>query len=605
MKIRRGRSFKKLLSYLLDHDEAQIIMSTISDGSINEMTREFAALAETRLDIDKPVWHSALRLPAGEHLTDEKWSAITLDYMKMIGFSETAQYVSIKHDKNDGEHIHIEANRIGGAPGGGVYLGKNENLKSTRIIAELEKKYGLRITKSADFDNDKVVMPDRSSLSKNELEKALRTGEAPARLLLQQVIDEALTDHPDLHDFTERLFIAGVTVKPNIASTGRVNGLAFNLDGISFSGSKIGKKYSWNQLQKQIDYNPDRDSHLLKNLKEAAQKNDEIRASQKASRHSISANAETSKDSERTSISDARHHKQTQQSIISTQSRRANADAESTQDKPKNQQIKRADSSYFSASSRNHYNSLIHVTKKGFNMKNVIEMKRKKRHQQQEEELLIITGKKRVNVNLEKFAEEQKKFHKTLELAFEKRENSWYSKHNGKLAFTEMDDKIVGGEGLMNKDGTYNEAAMRAMKQAAQLKFGDTFESIGSAEYVRESWFSTAKIGCFNTGYEPKPDDFDRLIDELKKHEEKYGKPLYLHPRISKQLNDHKRQLENTKRHLKTASGGNSDAEIKTEQERLLNQKQAATVNIGAMVDRFRNKQEHSNNHENQSKRGF
>jgi len=56
---------------------------------------------------------------------------------------------------------------------------------------------------------------------------------------------------------------------------------------------------------------------------------------------------------------------------------------------------------------------------------------------------------------------------------------------------------------------------------------------------------------------------------------------------------------------MRTASGGNSDAEIKTEQERLLNQKQSATVNIGTMVDRFRNKPEHLNNHENQSKRGF
>lgn len=595
-KIKHGSSFKCVLSYLFEHDEPEFITGTIPEGSITEMTREFVALSSTRKDIYKPVWHNSLRLPEGEHLSADKWSDIATDYAAEMGLMDS-QYVVIKHNNSDGEHIHIVANRV--LPDGTIHNSSHESMKSTRIISKIEKKHGLTITKSFDDDAGMIAKP-----KKNEIEKAIRTGQAPTRLLIQRVIDEALNDSPDFHDFTERLFIAGVTVKPNIASTGRVNGLAFDLEGITFSGSKLGKKYAWNQLIKQVSYSPERDNPLLQKLKEVAQKNDEIRSSQTTSRDAISINAKAREDGERTSISDDRHHNSVKKGIVSTQPRRANVSDKSRQDEPKNHQIKHADGSYFSASSRNDYNNLIHVKREIFTMPNEIEIKRKKR-QRKQEELLIITGKKRNDLDSEKLAEEQKKFRKTLELAFEKRENGWYSKHSGKLAFTEMDDKIVGGEGLMNKDGTYNEAAMKAMKQAAQLKFGDTFESIGSAEYVRESWFSTAMIGCFNTGYEPEPDDFDRLIDELKRHEEKYGKPLYLHPGISKQLNDHKRQLEYTKRHMRTASGGNSDAEIKTEQERLLNQKKSATVNIGAMVDRFRNKQEHSNNHENQSKRGF
>lgn len=484
-------------------------------------------------------------------------------------------------------------------PGGALYVGKNENLKSTKIIALLEKEYGLTVTKGTEFDNNKVVMPERSKPKKDEIEKAIRTGESPPRLVLQQVIDEALNDNPDVHDFTERLFIAGVTVKPNIASTGRVNGLAFDLNGITFSGSKLGKKYGWSQLQKQIDYNPERDNSLLKRLKEAAQKNDEIISSQPTSQYTISFDAKARENSERIGISDDRHHKSVKAGIVSTQPGRTNVSAKSKQDKPKIRQIKHHVGGRFSTSSRNDYNSYIPVKKRDFNMQNEIEIKRKKRHRQQEDELLIITGKKRDDMDSQNFADEQKKFYKTINLAFEKRGNSWYSKHSGMLAFTEMDDKIVGGEGLMNKDGTYNEAAMKAMKQAAQLKFGDTFHSTGPADYVRESWFATAKIGCLNTGYEPQTSDLDRLIDELKKHEEKYGKPIYLHPVILKQLSDHKKQLDYTKQRMKTASGGKSDAAIKAEQKRLLNQKQAGSVNIGVMVDRFRNKQEQTNNHEN------
>ena len=594
-KIKHGSSFKCVLSYLFDHDEPEFIAGTIPEGSITEMTREFVALSSTRKDIYKPVWHNSLRLPEGEHLSADKWSDIATDYAAEMGLMDS-QYVVIKHNNSDGEHIHIVANRV--LPDGTIHNSSHESMKSTRIISKIEKKHGLTITKSFDDDAGMIAKP-----KKNEIEKAIRTGQSPTRLLIQRVIDEALNDNPDFHDFTERLFIAGVTVKPNIASTGRVNGLSFDLDGITFSGSKLGKKYAWNQLIKQVSYSPERDNSLLQKLKEVAQKNDEIRSSQTTSRDAISINAKAREDCERTSISHDGHNKSAKTGLVSTQNGRANVSAQPRQDKPKVKQIKRNAGDHFSVSSNNDNSDHIHLNKGVFTMPNETEIKRKKR--QRKQELLIITGKKRNDLDSEKFAEEQKKFLKTLELAFEKRENGWYSKHNGKLAFTEMDDKIVGGEGLMNKDGTYNEAAMKAMKQAAQLKFGDTFESIGSAEYVRESWFSTAKIGCFNTGYEPEPDDFDRLIDELKRHEEKYGKPLYLHPGISKQLNDHKRQLEYTKRHMRTASGGNSDAEIKTEQERLLNQKQSATVNIGTMVDRFRNKPEHLNNHENQSKRGF
>jgi len=111
-RIIRGRGFKGLLSYLMDHDSPEFIGGTISYGSVTDMTREFVTLSDTRKDIKKPVWHNALRLPSGEHLNNEKWSAIAADYMQQMGFSNASQYVAIKHNHSDGEHIHIVANRV-------------------------------------------------------------------------------------------------------------------------------------------------------------------------------------------------------------------------------------------------------------------------------------------------------------------------------------------------------------------------------------------------------------------------------------------------------------------------------------------------------------
>lgn len=60
------------------------------------------------------------------------------DYMKRMGFSDTHLRAYVLHDDKDGQHIHIVASRID-ATSGKLYLGKNENLTSTRIIQILNK----------------------------------------------------------------------------------------------------------------------------------------------------------------------------------------------------------------------------------------------------------------------------------------------------------------------------------------------------------------------------------------------------------------------------------------------------------------------------------
>lgn len=110
-KIRRGSDFLGVLSYLLDHDEPEIIAGTITGGNARQMTREYVALSQTRPDIAKPVWHNSLRLPEGEYLTADKWTEIADDYMDRVGLG-SAQWIAIRHNHPSGEHIHIVANRV-------------------------------------------------------------------------------------------------------------------------------------------------------------------------------------------------------------------------------------------------------------------------------------------------------------------------------------------------------------------------------------------------------------------------------------------------------------------------------------------------------------
>ncbi|END4155834.1 relaxase/mobilization nuclease domain-containing protein [Escherichia albertii] len=257
-KIKRGKNFAGVVQYALkpgSHHKSDpiVIGGNMLSGSALELISEFNGTKQLRPDVQKPVWHNSLRLPNGESLTNEQWSSIADDYMERMGFSDTHLRCYVLHD-DDGQHIHIIASRIDMADGK-LYLGRNENLISTRIISEIEIDHNLTVTKTAPAITPK--QPKRKKISRNEQMLSARTGVPSPKEALQHIIDKSLTDTPDLLTFIKRLEEAEVGWTANIASTGKMNGFSFEYRDIAFKASKLGKAYSWVNLQKQLNYNPD------------------------------------------------------------------------------------------------------------------------------------------------------------------------------------------------------------------------------------------------------------------------------------------------------------------------------------------------------------
>ncbi|HBY1088373.1 TPA: relaxase [Klebsiella pneumoniae] len=257
-KIKRGKSFAGVVQYALKpgaHHKCDpvIIGGNMLGDSALELITEFDSTKHLRQDIAKPVWHNSLRLPDGESLTAEQWSSIADEYMRRMGFSDTHLRCYVLHD-DEGQHIHIISSRIDIA-GGKLYLGRNENLISTRIISELEIAHGLTVTKTAPSLSN--TQPKRKRISRNEQMLSTRTGVPSPKEALQQILDKSLADTPDLLTFIKRLEEAEVGWTANIASTGKMNGFSFEYRDIAFKASQLGKGYSWANLQKQLNYNPD------------------------------------------------------------------------------------------------------------------------------------------------------------------------------------------------------------------------------------------------------------------------------------------------------------------------------------------------------------
>jgi len=267
-----GRSFKNRVYYILKDDHSFICSNMSADkNNVSELTDEFKTVSGFRQDIKKPVFHAFLSLPKDEKLTDEKWQEIAKDYLKEMNIDiEKHQYICVRHKDTDQDHIHIVANRIG--LDGSVWHGQHSAFNTIAACERLEVKHSLTITKGLQGQKSEVSAP-----TKAEIEQALRTGEKPARLVLQASLQAAMAGKPDLSTFVERLQAVGIEPAFNVASTGNVAGVSFgiknNEKNIFFKGSSLGKKFSWNTIKGKVKYDKNRDDELVRRF--AARKTDD------------------------------------------------------------------------------------------------------------------------------------------------------------------------------------------------------------------------------------------------------------------------------------------------------------------------------------------
>lgn len=255
-KIKRGKNFRGVISYALAPAPHHMTTPMVIGGNlvgitVDELTAEFVKTQKLREDVTKPVWHNSLRLPVGESLTNEQWRNIADDYMKRMGFCDTHLRCYVLHDDEAGQHIHIIASRINVLADGQLYLGKNENLISTRVIQDLERDHKLTQTKGP---SPAKKPKEQRKLTRNEKMMQERTGEKASKKVIQEAIDAILTffNTITIEDFIHEMQKQNISATANIASTGKMNGFSFEHQGVAFKASQLGKAYSWSNMSKQI-----------------------------------------------------------------------------------------------------------------------------------------------------------------------------------------------------------------------------------------------------------------------------------------------------------------------------------------------------------------
>lgn len=253
----KGSDFYGLLAYnekKVEKDQGYILDTNITQDTTVNMTKEFNMVRQLRPRLGKAVYHVSLNLPHGDNLNDRKFTALAYDYLKGMGFDDN-QYIIYRHTDTQHEHVHIIANRV--RYSGKVVSDSKDYERSERLVRKLETKYGL-----STLENPRLKQ--KAGITQQEIEKAVRTGKPPIRLVLQQRIDGAILRSNDISSFISELKKKKVFPMFNASvTTGRVTGISFDHEGVVYKGSTLGRQYSWNNIIKHLDYDQERDRSII------------------------------------------------------------------------------------------------------------------------------------------------------------------------------------------------------------------------------------------------------------------------------------------------------------------------------------------------------
>lgn len=236
----KGTSFSGCVCYVLREDKSKLLEAVGVEGTPEQMAELFELQTLLNDKVKNTVGHTSLNFSPedGErlHYDDELMLQIAHDYMKKMGIENT-QYIVARHTDRKHPHCHIVFNRVDND--GKTISDRNDFYRNEKVCKMLTAKYRLYFANGKDNIKEERLRPyDRA---KHEIYKALKEELPNARSW--EELKDALSDRD-----IEMKFKVSRTTK-------EVQGVKFEYGGISFSGSKVGREFSYMNIDYRLSQN--------------------------------------------------------------------------------------------------------------------------------------------------------------------------------------------------------------------------------------------------------------------------------------------------------------------------------------------------------------
>lgn len=234
-KIKSGRGFAGLVDYAknIKSKESNVIahkgVDLTSDKSI---VASFNLQAKSRPTLTNYAGHISLAFAPEDapKLSDERMAEIAKEYLSRMGIVNT-QYVMFRHHDTAHPHIHIVYNRVDNE---GNSITKDQNFKrSVAITKELTREYGLTFGKG-----------------KRRVNRDRLKGKDAVKYRIYDTVTDALALCHSWAGLKNYLRLKGITLNHTYKIDGRIKGVVFTCDNISFGGYQIDRSLTYRNINR-------------------------------------------------------------------------------------------------------------------------------------------------------------------------------------------------------------------------------------------------------------------------------------------------------------------------------------------------------------------
>jgi len=240
VRITRGSGMTGLVQYLAgpgkrnEHTDPHlvagdgVVLAWWDDAQLNR-----PAAAGVAAHLDEPrrvtgtevagghVWHASLALPAADRrLSDERWAAVTAEFVAAMGFTDTGgrapcRWAAVRHGVSAGgnDHVHVVVCLV--REDGTKADTWRDYARASLAAAELEARHGLTVIES------RALGRGSAGVTGAEHNKAARLGQPePARAGVARTVRAAAVASRDEGEFVGAVREAGLLIRPRYATGG-------------------------------------------------------------------------------------------------------------------------------------------------------------------------------------------------------------------------------------------------------------------------------------------------------------------------------------------------------------------------------------------------
>lgn len=234
--LKKRASFAKVVNYVNNPKKARLIDSKdvrLDDNATIARSMQGQADDKPGRKLKNPVYHISLDFAHEDtpRMTDALMVEIAREYMRRMGIMNT-QYIVSRHTDKEHQHLHIVANRVDND--GNTISDRNDAIRNVAVCKALTREYGLHFSKG-----------------KMNVKRDRLRGKDKVKYQIYDAIKAALPHCNCWADLCDRLAKQdiGVNFKYN-RNEGKILGVSFTKNEISFSGSRIDRSMSFYKLDK-------------------------------------------------------------------------------------------------------------------------------------------------------------------------------------------------------------------------------------------------------------------------------------------------------------------------------------------------------------------